>query len=114
MYLFAYFKDNGQDGLHLAYSRDGYKWLALNNDQSVLKPTAGVDKLMRTLYYPWRFFFRWPVSYGMDRELAGKSIGYASSTDLVHWSRATGYSRDGALTGGFKLLGARNYLRCPA
>ncbi len=24
-YLFAYFKNNGEDGLHLAYSRDGLK-----------------------------------------------------------------------------------------
>ena len=27
--MFSYFKDNGQDGLHLAYSRDGYEWTAL-------------------------------------------------------------------------------------
>ena len=25
-YLFSYFKGNGEDGLHLAYSNDGLKW----------------------------------------------------------------------------------------
>ena len=34
VYLFSYFKDNGQDGLHLAYSYDGFKWTALKNDKS--------------------------------------------------------------------------------
>lgn len=84
VYLFAYFKDNGQDGLHLAYSRDGYKWLALHNDQSVLTPAAGVDKLMRDPCIirgaDGRFHMVWTVSW------QEKSIGYASSADLVHWS----------------------------
>lgn len=26
VYLFSYFKNNGEDGLHLAYSNDGYVW----------------------------------------------------------------------------------------
>ena len=26
VYIFSYFKDNGQDGLHLAYSTNGYAW----------------------------------------------------------------------------------------
>ena len=29
VYMFSYFKNNGKDGLHLAYSNDGYKWTAL-------------------------------------------------------------------------------------
>ena len=29
VYLFSYFKGNGENGLHLAYSYDGFKWLAL-------------------------------------------------------------------------------------
>jgi hypothetical protein len=36
--LFSYFNNNGKDGLHLAYSNDGYKWTALNNDRSLLLP----------------------------------------------------------------------------
>ena len=46
-YLFTYFKGNGEDGLHLAYSKDGYKWIALKNDTSFLIPEVGKDKLMR-------------------------------------------------------------------
>ncbi|CAN5689821.1 hypothetical protein BH11BAC3_BH11BAC3_21130 [soil metagenome] len=46
-YLFAYFKNNGQDGLHMAYSRDGFTYTALNNDKSYLVPQLSKDKLMR-------------------------------------------------------------------
>ena len=35
VYLFSYFKDNGQDGLHLAYSLDGYTWKSLKRDSSI-------------------------------------------------------------------------------
>ncbi len=47
VYIFSYFENNGQDGLHLAYSNNGYNWTALFNDSSVLKPTVSNDKLMR-------------------------------------------------------------------
>ncbi len=84
VYMFSYFKDNGKDGLHLAYSRDGYKWEALNNDQSFLKPTAGNDKLMRDPCIirggDGYFHMVWTVSWNE------KGIGYASSKDLVNWS----------------------------
>lgn len=45
--LFSYFKGNGEDGLDLAYSRDGLNFVALNNEKSFLTPKAGVSKLMR-------------------------------------------------------------------
>ncbi|HEY5407592.1 MAG TPA: glycosyl hydrolase, partial [Ginsengibacter sp.] len=47
VYMFCYFKDNGQDGLHLAYSLDGYTWKTLKNDSAFLKPKIAKDKLMR-------------------------------------------------------------------
>jgi len=84
MHMFCYFKDNGQDGLHLAYSKDGYQWTALRKDQSFLKPAAGTDKLMRDpciIKGPDGLFHMvWTVSWNE------KGIGYASSKDLVHWS----------------------------
>ena len=84
VYLFCYFKNNGQDGLHLAYSEDGYRFTALNKDSSFLKPTAGKDKLMRDPCVirgaDGRFHMVWTVSWNE------KGIGYASSPDLVHWS----------------------------
>lgn len=47
VFIFSYFKGNGEDGLHFAYSEDAFTWHALKNDSSFLKPTAGKDKLMR-------------------------------------------------------------------
>lgn len=83
-YLFAYFKDNGQDGLHYAYSEDGYKWSALKNDQSFLTPTVSKDKLMRDPCIikgkNGVFHMVWTVSWN------DKGIGYSSSKDLIHWT----------------------------
>ncbi|HEY8896688.1 MAG TPA: glycoside hydrolase family 43 protein [Niastella sp.] len=84
VYLFSYFKGNGEDGLHLAYSTDGFKWQALKNDSSFLTPTAGKDKLMRDPCIirgaDGRFHMVWTVSWNE------RTIGYASSKDLIHWS----------------------------
>ena len=84
VYLFSYFKNNGEDGLHLAYSYDGLKWTALNNDSSFLKPTVAKDKLMRDPCIirgaDGLFHMVWTVSWN-DR-----GIGYASSKDLINWS----------------------------
>ncbi|MEO6314543.1 MAG: glycoside hydrolase family 43 protein [Chitinophagaceae bacterium] len=84
VYMFSYFKDNGQDGLHLAYSHDGFTWTALNNDSSVLKPGVAKDKLMRDPCIirgaDNKFHMVWTVSWNDG------GIGYASSADLVHWS----------------------------
>jgi beta-xylosidase len=84
VYLFSYFTQNGQDGLHFAYSYDGLKWDSLDNGKSFLTPSVGKDKLMRdpcivqsedgTFHLVW-------TSGWWDRV-----IGYASSKDLVHWS----------------------------
>ena len=85
VYLFSYFKNNGEDGLHLAYSKDGYIWQALFNDSSILKPTAGKDKLMRDPCIirggDGLFHAVWTVSWNE------KGIGYASSPDLIQWSQ---------------------------
>ncbi|MFD2288297.1 family 43 glycosylhydrolase [Pedobacter petrophilus] len=84
VYLFAYFKNNGQDGLHLAYSIDAYKWTALKNDSSFLKPVVSKDKLMRDPCIirgaDGLFHMVWTVSW------KDKGIGYASSKDLINWS----------------------------
>lgn len=83
-WLFSYFKDNGQDGLHLAYSRDGYAWKALNDDKSLLTPAIGNAKLMRDpciIQGPDSLFHLvWTVSWN------DKGIGHATSKDLIHWS----------------------------
>ena len=82
--VFCYFKGNGQDGLHLASSRDGYTWTALKRDSTFLRPTVAKDKLMRDPCIirgqDGLFHMVWTVSW------QDKGIGHASSTDLVHWS----------------------------
>ncbi|WPU91503.1 glycoside hydrolase family 43 protein [Mucilaginibacter sabulilitoris] len=84
VYIFSYFKDNGQDGLHLAYSKNGLQWTALNDDQSFLTPEVSKDKLMRDPCIirgaDGLFHMVWTDSW------TDKGIGYASSPDLLHWS----------------------------
>ncbi|MEO6231013.1 MAG: glycoside hydrolase family 43 protein [Ferruginibacter sp.] len=83
-YLFAYFKNNGQDGLHLAYSTDGFTYTALNNDKFYLVPQLSKDKLMRDPCIirggDNKFHMVWTVSW------TDPGIGHATSTDLIHWS----------------------------
>jgi len=85
-YLFSYFKGNGEDGLHLAWSADGLTWTALKGDRSFLTPQVG-GKLMRdpcicqgpdgTFHMVW-------TSGWWD-----KGIGLAHSKDLIHWAPQT-------------------------
>lgn len=83
-YLFAYFIGNGEDGLHLAGSRDGYRWEALGGSKSYLAPAVGKARLMRDpsiLRGPdGTYHMVWTSGWNET------GIGYASSRDLVHWS----------------------------
>jgi hypothetical protein len=83
VYLFCYFKGAG-DGLHYAYSEDGYSWTAMFNDSVVLKPTVSKDKLFRDPCIikgaEGNYHMVWTVSW------ADRGIGYASSPDLINWS----------------------------
>lgn len=85
VFLFSYFTGNGEDGLHYAYSMDGFSWEALGNGASYLVPTAGGDKLMRDpcIIKGGDGFYHmvWTVSWNE------KGLGYASSPDLIHWSK---------------------------
>lgn len=84
VYLFSYFNNNGQDGLHLAWSRDGLKWEALNHDKSLLQPSVGKSKLMRDPCVAQgpdgTFHMVWTDSWN------SKTIGYASTRDFISWS----------------------------
>ncbi len=84
VYVFSYFKGNGEDGLHLAVSEDGLKWKALKGDSSFLQPQLSSDKLMRDPCIiqgvDGLFHMVWTISWHE------KGIGYASSKDLIHWS----------------------------
>jgi beta-xylosidase len=83
-YVFSYFKGNGEDGLHLAYSEDGLAWRALNHDSAFFRPTVGREKLTRdpsivrgpdgTYHMVW--------TAGWNEQ----NFGYARSTDLITWT----------------------------
>lgn len=80
VYLFTSFRGNG-DGLHLAWSKDGYQWTDLN--RVFLKPEVG-GKLLRDPH-----ILRGPDGvYHMVWTTGWKDngIGYASSTNLLNWS----------------------------
>ncbi len=82
--LFSFFRNNGEDGLFLATSADGLRWEALNGDRPLVKPVVGESQLMRdpsiTRGPDGVFRMVWTTSW------RGKTIGYASSTDLRRWS----------------------------
>jgi beta-xylosidase len=81
--LFAYFKDHG-DGLHLAWSRDGYYWRACNDDAILIQPGVGKEKIMRDpCVFPGHdglFHLVWTIGW------TEPGIGYCNSPDLINWS----------------------------
>ncbi len=85
VYLFSFFRGNGEVGLFLAWSRDGLKWTELKPPgKSFLEPAVG-GKLMRdpclTLGPDGTFHLVWTTSWGKPAV-----FGYANSRDLLTWS----------------------------
>ena len=84
-WVFSYFLDNGQDGMHLAYSRDGLKWTPLGGGRPYLAPTVG-GKLVRdpcVILGPDNVFHAvWTTGW------YEQGIGIAHSRDLVDWGEA--------------------------
>ena len=83
-YLFTYFTKNGEDGLHLAWSADGYNWEKLNDGKSYLAPKVGKSKLMRDPCVvrgaDGTFHLVWTSGWNEN------NIGYASSRDFLTWT----------------------------
>lgn len=82
-FVFSYFRGNGEDGLHLAWSNDGLVWQSLNGDNPLTSPVVG-GKLMRDpsiVKGPEGTFHMVWSSGWWDR-----GFGYASSRDLIHWA----------------------------
>ncbi|MEO7099134.1 MAG: family 43 glycosylhydrolase [Luteolibacter sp.] len=84
-YIASYYHTNSdRDGLYLAWSPDGLNWKELNNGKVFLQPSSGEEKRMRDPY----------VMQGPDgtfhlvftTSMKGKTIGYSSSKDLIHWT----------------------------
>jgi glycosyl hydrolase family 43 len=94
-FLFSYFTRNGEDGVHLAYSRDGITWLPLNGGRAVITPaitgagrgwqewntTAALMRDPSVLRGPdGTFHMVWTIAW------TDQAIGVAHSRDLIHWS----------------------------
>lgn len=83
--VFAYFRENGEDGLHLAINRDGRgrQWETPAEDRSWLAPMVG-SQLMRDPSIvrgpDGRYHMVWTTGWWDD------GFGYASSPDLIGWS----------------------------
>jgi len=86
LYLFAYFSDQIR-GLQLAWSRDGYLFNEVKRFKYYLAPSVGEQQLMRdpSVVRGPDGIFRLVWTTGWQ----GKTIGYASSPDLLTWSAQT-------------------------
>ena len=83
VHLFTSFRNNGEDGLRLLYSEDGYHWHRIPG--FFLKPGVGPSRLMRDPSLArgpdGTFHLVWTTGWRTDQ-----GFGYAQSKDLVHWS----------------------------
>ena len=86
-YLFAYFKGNGEDGVHLAHSADGLTWRALRHDSAFFTPGVGVEKLARDPSIvrgsDGTYHMVWTAGWNEH------GFGYAKSRDLITWTNET-------------------------
>jgi hypothetical protein len=84
VYLFTSFREPATAGLYLAYSEDGYHWKGLEG--SFLRPEIGASKIMRdpsiTKGKEGTYHLVWTTDWK-----GGNGFGYASSKDLIHWSK---------------------------
>jgi hypothetical protein len=83
-YVFTSFREDSPQGLRFLYSFDGYHWT--NIPGRFLIPNVGPSKLLRDpslLRGPdGTFHLVWTTGWRGDQ-----GFGYASSHDLVHWSK---------------------------
>ncbi|AKC82235.1 hypothetical protein IMCC26134_04595 [Verrucomicrobia bacterium IMCC26134] len=84
-YLFAYFyHDLEAEGFRLAWSADGRRFEKINEGRAWITPNAGENKLMRDPAIcrgpDGVFHLVWTTGW------TGRTIGYASSRDLIIWS----------------------------
>lgn len=87
VFLLPYFLGNGETGVYFAYSQDGldFEWL---KEGAVVMPAPpwGDESLTRDPSIVWHdreFHMVWTTSWN------SRSIGYAHSRDLLHWSEPT-------------------------
>lgn len=87
-YIFTSFRDEpGRYGLFMAFSRDGYNWVSLNNDQPLFIPKVGQAEGMRDPCIARGPDGVYHLVWTWERG-SSDGIGYASSRDLITWSPA--------------------------
>jgi hypothetical protein len=82
--FFSFFRGNGEAGTYLAWSEDGVKFAALNNDQPIFPPAPwpgqNLTRDPSILYRDGKFHAVWTSSW------KGRVFACAESPDLVRWS----------------------------
>ncbi|MDP4208624.1 MAG: glycoside hydrolase family 43 protein [Bacteroidota bacterium] len=84
VYMFTSFNEPATEGLRFLYSYDGYHWTDAGS--TFIKPEIGKQKVMRDASIAQgpdgTFHLVWTSSWRGDL-----GFGYASSKDLIHWSK---------------------------
>ena len=84
-FVFPYFQSNGESGIFLAISHDGMAFDGVNGNAPIIPapdwPGENLTRDPSILYRDGVFHMVWTTGWWT------RSIGYASSTDLVNWSR---------------------------
>ncbi len=85
VFVFSFFKGNGESGVYLAWSEDGRNFHVVNNGAAIFEPPKWPhgDHLTRDpsiVYHNGTFNMVWTSDW------SGDNFGHASSTDLKNWS----------------------------
>ena len=84
--VLSFFRDNGQAGTFLAYSEDGLRFVALNDDKPVFAPAPWPDQNLTRdpsiVFHDGLFHCVWTSNWN------GNCFAYATSKDLVQLVRA--------------------------
>lgn len=84
VFLFSFFRGNGEAGVYLATSDDGRRFTPLNDDQPVMAPPKWENQNLTRdpsiVYHDGRFHMVWTSNW------EGSVFGYATSRDLKEWS----------------------------
>lgn len=82
--ILSFFRDNGQNGVYLAWSEDGLNFKPLNNDKPVMRPAPwpgqNLTRDPSVIYRDGKFRMVWTSNWG------GRCFGLAESPDLKEWS----------------------------
>lgn len=82
--ILSFFRDNGQNGVFLAWSEDGVNFKPLNDDNPVMKPGPWQEQNLTRdpsiVYHSGKFHAVWTSSW------RGRWFGCAESEDLKTWS----------------------------